>query len=291
MVEWINTILQGLLVGGLYALLATGLALSFGIMRIVNIAHGDFAVLAAYAAMVIVEPFGLHPLATLLIIVPAMAAFGYALQRYVLNRTVGHDIMPPLLATFGLSIIVQNLLLSVFSADTRSLRAGTLATDSLALGGQVAVGVLPLLEMSAAAAVIGSLWWLFRRTPVGGAMRATSDDPETVQLMGVDNHRIHALAMAMAMAAVAVGGIFLAMHTSLGPSDGSLRLLYAFEAVIIGGLGSLWGAMAGGMVLGVAQAIGHKLDPGWGTLAGHLAFLAVLVLRPDGLFPARRSMR
>ena len=289
MSEWINTLLQGLLMGGLYALFATGLALSFGVMRMINIAHGDFAILAAYAAIAVVEPMGWSPYAVIFLVVPLMAGFGYVLQRLILNRTLGNDILPPLLVTFGLSIIIQNLLLVLFSADTRSLPAGSLGTDSLSLGGEVAVGLLPLLTMAVALAVLGALQWLFSATALGRAFRAASDDREAAQLMGINNRHIYGLAMAVAMAIVAVAGVFLALRANISPADGPLRLLYAFEAVIIGGLGSLWGTLAGGIILGVAQSIGLKADPGWGILAGHLAFLAVLVVRPNGLFPRTRD--
>lgn len=287
--EWINTILQGLLLGGLYSLFATGLALSFGIMRMINIAHGDFAILAAFAAIAVVDPFGLDPFLVLLVIVPLMAGFGYLLQRLILNRTLGQDILPPLLVTFGLSIIIQNLLLVIFSADTRSLNVGSLGTASVPLGGEVAVGVFPLIVMAVAVGVLGGLQWLFSATPLGRAFRAASDDREVAQLMGIDNRHIYGVAMAIAMAIVAVAGVFLAIRANINPTEGPARLLYAFEAVIIGGLGSLWGTLAGGVILGVAQTIGGKLDPGWGILAGHLAFLAVLVVKPNGLFPRTRE--
>ena len=289
MSEWINTLLQGLLLGGLYSLFATGLALSFGVMRMINIAHGDFAILAAYAAIAVLEPLGLNPFVVLLLIVPLMGAFGYGLQRLVLNRTLGHDILPPLLVTFGLSIIIQNLLLVTFSADSRSLNVGELGTASLALGGDIALGVLPLIIMAVAVAVLLGLQWLFLATPLGRAFRAASDDREAAQLMGINNRHIYGLAMALAMAIVAIAGVFLAIRSNISPAEGPARLLYAFEAVIIGGLGSLWGTLVGGIILGVAQSIGLKADPGWGTLAGHLAFLAVLVVRPNGLFSRTRD--
>lgn len=289
MTEWIDTLMQGILLGGLYSLFATGLALSFGVMRMINIAHGDFAVLAAFAAIAVVEPFGLNPFLVLLVIAPLMGVFGYALQRTVLNRTLGKDILPPLLVTFGFSIIIQNLLLVTFSADTRSLNVGGLGTASIPLGGDLAVGVLPLIIMLAAIAVLGVLQWLFSATPLGRAFRAASDDAEAAQLMGINNRHIYGLAMGIAMAIVAIAGVFLAIRANISPADGPARLLYAFEAVIIGGLGSLWGTLAGGMILGVAQAVGLKADPGWGILAGHFAFLAVLAVRPNGLFARTRD--
>ena len=203
MAEWINTLLQGVLLGGLYSLFATGLALSFGVMRMINIAHGDFAILAAFAAIAVVEPLGLSPWMTLLVIVPLMGGFGYVLQRLVLNRTLGHDILPPLLVTFGLSIMIQNLLLVSFSADTRSLNVGELGTASVLLGGDVAVGVLPLIIMAVAVGVLVGLQWLFSATSLGRAFRAASDDREAAQLMGINNRHIYGVAMALAMAIVA----------------------------------------------------------------------------------------
>ena len=288
MAEWINILLQGLMTGGLYALFAAGLSISFGIMRVINIAHGDFAVLAAYLAVALVASTGIDPFAAMLLVVPLMALLGYGLQRLILNRTLGTDVLPPLLVTFGFSIIIQNLLLAIFSADTRGLATGTLGTDSLALGGDVAVGWLPLLIMTTAVALLAGLQWLFVRTGLGRAFRATADDPTTARLMGIDNKHVYAIAMALAMAFVAVAGFFLAVRANISPTDGPARLIYAFEAVIIGGMGSLWGTLAGGIVLGIAQAVGLMFDPGWGILAGHLTFLAVLVLRPNGLFPRTR---
>lgn len=287
--EWINTVSEGLLLGGMYVLFATGLSLSFGIMRLINVAHGDMIVLAAFAAIAIVEPLALNPFLAVLLVAPLMAGFGYCLQNLVLNRTLGGDPLRPLLVTFGLSIVIQNALLEVFSADMRRLDAGPIETASLNLGGVVDVGVYPVIVASSALAVVVALQWLFYRTAIGRAFRATSDDRQTAQLMGIDNRRVFALAMALASAVTAIAGVYLAIRTSVSPADGPLRLLYAFEAVTIGGLGSLWGTLAGGMLLGVAQAIGLKFDPGWGTLSGHLAFLAVVVVRPDGLFPKTRD--
>ncbi|MGD9536208.1 MAG: branched-chain amino acid ABC transporter permease [Alphaproteobacteria bacterium] len=283
--EWLDTIIQGVLLGGLYALFATGLSLIFGVMRLVNIAHGDLIVLAAFIGLAVVEGAGISPFLSLIVVVPVMAALGYGLQRGLFNLTLGRDILPPLLVSFGLSIIIQNLLLEIFSADSRKLQVGALETASIRLADGLAIGVLPLIVFLCAVAVIVALQIVFYRTELGRAFRATSDDQETVQLMGVDNRHLYGLAMAIALGVVAIAGIFLGVRTNFDPSIGPARLLYAFEAVIIGGLGSLWGTLAGGVVLGVAQAIGAKLDPGWQLLAGHLAFLAVLLVRPRGLFP------
>ena len=287
--EWLDAIIQGVLLGGLYALFATGLSLIFGVMRLVNIAHGDLIVLSAFLGLAMVNGTGVHPLVSLIVIVPVMAGIGYALQRGILNLTLGRDILPPLLVTFGLSIIIQNVLLEVFSADTQRLKAGALETASIAVGEQIAIGWFPLIVFLSAVGVIAVLQLVLFRTRLGTAFRATSDDHETAALMGIDNRHVFALAMALALAVVALAGTFMAIRTNFSPAIGPARLLYAFEAVIIGGLGSLWGTLAGGVILGVAQAIGAKFHPGGQILAGHVAFLIVLVLRPNGLFPRTRD--
>jgi branched-chain amino acid transport system permease protein len=289
MTDWINVIIQGVLVGGLYAMFAAGLSLIFGVMRLVNIAHGDLIVLAAYLALVTTQTLGIDPLTSLLIVVPLMAAIGYALQWLVLNRTLGDDLLPPLLVTFGLSVIIQNALQQLFTADPQKLNAGAIEVASFRLIEGVFIGVLPLLQFALAVVVIGALQLIFYRTALGRAFRATADNPSVAQLMGLDNRHVFALAMALSLAVVAIAGVLLAVRANFDPAIGPARLIFGFEAVIIGGLGSLWGTLAGGIILGVAQAIGAKLDPGWQILAGHLAFLLVLALRPEGLFPKVRG--
>jgi branched-chain amino acid transport system permease protein len=285
MTGWVDTITQGVLLGGLYALFALGLSLIFGIMRLVNLAHGDLIVFGAFMILALVQAFGLPLLVGLLIAAPVMFAVGYALQFAMLNRTLGRDILPPLLVTFGLSIILQNGLLELFSADSRRLNAGGLETASIPLGGGLAIGVVPLVTLACAVFVIATLNLLFYRTQLGRAFRATSDDPQIAQLMGIDNRRIFAVAMGVAMIVTAIAALFLGMRATFDPTIGPARLLYAFEAVIIGGLGSLWGTLAGGIIIGVAQTVGAHINPEWQILAGHVAFLIVLMLRPRGLFP------
>jgi len=285
MTDWINVIVQGVLVGGLYAMFAAGLSLIFGVMRLVNIAHGDLIVLAAYLALVTTQSLGLNPLASLVVVVPLMAAIGYALQWLVLNRTLGDDLLPPLLVTFGLSVIIQNTLQELFTADPRKLQAGNIEYESFPLIEGVLIGKLPLIQFVLAVLVIAALQLIFYRTALGRAFRATADDSDVAQLMGLDNRHVFALAMALSLAVVAIAGVLLAVRANFDPTIGPARLIFGFEAVIIGGLGSLWGTLAGGIMLGVAQAIGAKLDPGWQILAGHLAFLVVLAIRPQGLFP------
>lgn len=281
---WINAIVQGVLLGGLYAMFAAGLSLIFGVMRLVNIAHGDLIILAAYLGLVVTTAIGLHPLTALLIVVPAMAIIGYCLQRMVLNNTLSDDILPPLLVTFGLSVILQNSLLEVFSADPQKLPSGELEIANVTVGG-ISMGVLPLLMFGTAIAIIALLQFVFYKTALGRAFRAVSDNADVAQLMGLNKRHIFGLAMALALAVTAIAGVFLGMRTSFDPSIGGGRLIFGFEAVIIGGLGNLWGTLIGGVILGVAQNIGAQINPGYQLLAGHIAFLVILAIKPRGLFP------
>ena len=283
--EWMNAVLQGILVGGLFALFATGLSLIFGVMRLVNIGHGDLIVASAYLAYTVIHLTGLHPLLSLLIVVPVAAVFGYVLQLGILNHTLGKDILPPLLVTFGLSVIIQNVLLEVYSANSHKLDAGLIETGSFTLLNGVNIGYLPLLTFVSAILVVAGLQYLFYNTATGRAFRAVSDDPEISQLMGLDNRKVYARAMALCMGVVAIAGVFLALRSNFDPFMGPGRLIFGFEAVIIGGLGSLWGTLLGGVVLGVAQGLGAQINPGWQLLAGHLVFLFILAVRPRGLFP------
>jgi branched-chain amino acid transport system permease protein len=217
-------------------------------------------------------------------VVPAIAVFGYALQRGLLNFALG-DELPPLLVTFGLSVIIQNVLLILFTHDSRRLYAGPIEMASWKFTPDLAVGVLPVIQFIVAVAVIGGLQLLFYRTTLGRSFRATSDDPEIAQLMGIENRHIFALAMALSLAVVAVAGVFIAIRTTFNPFYGPQLLIFGFEAVIMGGLGSLWGTLAGGVLLGLAQAIGGQINVGLPFTAGHVAFLLVLIVRPQGLFP------
>ena len=283
--EWINAIIQGAMLGGMYAMFATGLSLMFGIMRLVNIAHGDFIILAAYLALVVVDVTGMSPFLAIIIVAPIMFAVGYVIQRGLLNRTLGDDILPPLLVTFGLSIIIQNVLLEAFSADSQRLSVGAIEVASVSLTEDITVGLMPLIVFILSIAMIAALQYLFFRTELGRAFRATSDDQDIAQIMGISNKHIFGLAMAVSMTIVAVAGVLLAMRTNFDPAIGPSRLLFGFEAVVIGGLGSLWGTLAGGLILGISQAIGAQIDPGWQILSGHLVFLVILIIRPRGLFP------
>jgi branched-chain amino acid transport system permease protein len=285
MTQLVDVVIQGVLLGGLYALFAAGLSLIFGVMRLVNLAHGDMIVLAAFLMLALTSLLGLPLLVAFVVVVPLMFGIGYLLQTYLLNKVLGKDILPALLITFGLSIMIQNGLLESFSADSRRLSAGAIETASMPLFGDLAIGLVPLATLLAAVLVITGLNQLFYRTALGRAFRAVSDDPATAQLMGIDNKQLFAVAMGIALSVCAVAALFLGIRSNFDPSIGPARLIFAFEAVIIGGLGSLWGTLAGGVVLGTAQTFGAAVNPEWQLLAGHLAFLAVLVLRPRGLFP------
>ena len=286
--EIVDAVIQGVLLGGFYALFASGLALSFGIMRLVNIAHGDFITAAGYLALAAVAASGMPSFATFTVVVPCLALAGWLLQRYLLGPIMTNDVMAPLLVTFGLSIIIQNLLLEIFSADSKGLHAGAIETASISLGYGLAIGWYPLVIFITAVLVIAGLELLFATTKIGRSFRAVSDNPRVSQLMGINNQRVFAAAMALATAIVGIAGVLVAIRTTFTPSIGPSRLLFAFESVIIGGMGSLWGTLAGGVILGVAQSLGLRYNPGWGVLTGHLAFLAVLLIRPQGLFPKTR---
>jgi branched-chain amino acid transport system permease protein len=286
----LETIVQGVLLGGLYTLFALGQSLMFGVMRLTNTAQGDFIILGAFAVIAGVSLTGdAMPWLVVLAVLPVAFGFGYALQRYVLNGTLGKDPLPSLVVTFGLSIVIQNLLLELFSADPRAIETGGLNTQGIALGDAMSLGVLPLIVLAIAVVVTGALQWLFARTALGRSFRAVSDDREIAELMGLNAKKVYALATAIAFVLIAIAGALQGMRTTVSPSDGPLLLLFAFEAVIIGGMGSFWGTLAGAMILGITQQIGFRLDPGWGIWFGHIVFLVVLVLRPQGLFPKTRG--
>lgn len=281
---FLDSLIQGILLGGLYALFAAGLSLVFGIMRLVNLAHGDLIVFGAYLILLLVSLLNLNVFIAALVAVPFMFALGWMLQKFVLNRVLGDDILPPLLVTFGLSIVIQNVLLETWSADSKRLSAGTLETASLAIG-PINVGIMPLLIFISAVVVILVLNQIIYRTSLGRAFRATSDDPVTASLMGVKPKNIFSVATGLAMIVVIIAALYLGVRSNFDPSIGPARLIYAFEAVIIGGLGSLWGTLLGGIIIGVAQTIGATINPEWQILSGHIAFLLVLLVRPRGLLP------
>lgn len=283
--SWLNAIVQGVLLGGQYALLACGLSLVFGVMRIVNLAHGALAVAAAYLTLWLSQRSPLPLWLSLVLAVAVFAVVGYVLQRGLLNRALGQGELAPLLVTFGLAVIVVNLLQELATANSRSISIGSLATSSVTLVKGVSIGLFSVITFAVAVAVVAAIQLFLAHTATGRAMRATSDDPGGARLMGIDDRHMYALATAIAIASVAIAGGFLGMSTLFTPGYGDLILIFAFEAVIIGGLGSLWGTFLGGLVLGVAQTVGAQVEPAYGVLVGHLVFLAVLAFRPSGLMP------
>lgn len=278
---FLNQLLQGVFLGGYYALIACSLSFLFGVMRIVNLAHGSIVVLAAFMLFVLADRAGLSPWVGLIVAVPAMGVLGWLLQRFVLDRSLKGGLLVPLLATFGLAVVLDNALFEGFGADTRSLSPyiGDLSFDSWSLTDDISVGQLDVLILAAAIAMLGGLHLLLRRTRIGRAIRATAEDPATVGLIGIDARAVYGMATAIALGMAAVAGAFLAMRSSFDPYSGGAQLIFAFEAVVIGGFGSLWGTLAGGIVLGVAQNIGAVIDPSGFFIAGHVTFLAVLVGR------------
>ena len=280
-VNVVNLVAQGVLLGGYYALLACGLSLMFGVMRIINLAHGDLAILAAFLVLSTSDYLEISPFLSLAAVLPVMAAVGWLLQRGILERSLRSGMLVPLLATFGLSIALENLLFEAYGADTRSLgdMIGDLAFDSYEVSSQFSISYLAALIFALAVALLGGLSLFLKRTSLGRAIRATAEDPDAAELVGVNSRAVYAVAAAIAVATVALAGTMLAMRATFDPYSGPMQLIFAFEAVVIGGIGSLWGTLVGGIVLGLAQSIGATFDPKWFLLAGHLTFLAVLGLR------------
>lgn len=280
--HWIEGLIQGALLGGLYAQYALGMALMFGVMKIVNVTHGDLVVLLALIGISLAASLGAGPWAVLVMLVAIGGAIGWLLQKLILNKVVGDDPLPSLIATFGLSVALQNLMLEIWSADTRSLAGGGIEQASIALG-PIFVGVLPVIVLICATLLTGGLDALTRFTRFGRALRAASADVEAAAMTGVSPQKVYAMATAIAVGILGFAATFQAMRSTVAPADGPFQLIYAFEAVIIGGLGSIWGAFLGAMVLGISQSIGFRINPGFGILAGHLVFLLVLALRPQGI--------
>ena len=277
----INAVLQGVFLGAFYAVLACGLSIMFGVMRIINLAHGDVAVLGAYITFVIVDRLGVSPLLAFLVALPVMIALGYLLHLTILERSLKSGILTPLLATFGLSIVIQNLLLITFSPDVRSLggSAGTLTTASWQVASGLSVSALGILVLVVAVLVFGALQVFLSRTRLGWTMRATAEDSDAAELVGINSRGTYAWATALAVAIAALGGLFLGLRSVFDPVSGPTQLIFAFEAVVIGGMGSLWGTLLGGIALGVAQTLGAQVNPEFAVISGHLLFLVVLIAR------------
>ncbi|MGC8523930.1 MAG: branched-chain amino acid ABC transporter permease [Acidibrevibacterium sp.] len=278
---FLNQILQGVFLGAYYALIACSLSFLFGVMRIINLAHGSLAVLAAFLLFVLADRFGLSPWLGLILVVPVMAALGWALQVLVLERSLKGGLLVPLLSTFGLAIVIDNLLFQGFGADTRSLAPaiGDLSFASWVLSDDVSIGQLDVIILAAAIATLGGLQLFLARTRLGRTIRATAEAPDIVGLIGIDARAVYALATAIALALAAIAGAFLALRATFNPYSGGMQLLFAFEAVVIGGFGSLWGTLIGGIMLGIAQNLGAFINPHGFLIAGHGFFLVVLIAR------------
>ena len=287
---WVNDVIQGILLGGYYGIIACGLALMFGVMRIINLAHGDIAVLGAFLMYLLLEHWHTSPFIALLPVLPVMLLLGYLLQRVILQRSLRAGILTPLLATFGISIVIQNVLEQSFGPDVQSLggQTGSLVTAAWRINSQVSIAALSALIFVAALVIYAALQYFLSRTTSGCRMRAAAEDPDTAELVGIDSHAVYARATAIAVGIATLGGLALALRTTFSAYAGPDQLIFAFEAVVIGGLGaSLWGSLLGGIVLGVAQTIGAQLNPEWSVLAGHIVFLAVLVSPRGGLLTLR----
>jgi branched-chain amino acid transport system permease protein len=279
--SFLNAVIDGALLGGYYAIVACGLSFMFGIMKIINLAHGSLAILGAFLLWMIAEKLGYDPFLALIVVLPAMACLGWLLQRAVLERSARSGELVPILSTFGLAIVVENSLFEYFGADTRSLApyVGSLSYDSFDIGGGLYVGELAVLTFAVAVLLLGGLQLFLVYTPLGCAIRATAEDPDTVELVGVNSRFVNAVAAAIALVTVGLAGLFLGLRSSFDPYVGSMQLIFAFEAAVIGGAGSLWGTLGGGIVLGIAQTFGAHLHPQGFLLVGHGVFLLVLVGR------------
>ena len=286
---WVNAIIQGVLTGGLYALFACGLSLMFGVMKVVNLAHGDLAVVAGYIAVGVIAVTHIPVLWSFIIVVPIMAVAGYVLQRTLIQGALDRSVLTTLMVTFGLSVVIENALLQFFTANSRGLGVGNaFITNSFSLGSQIQIAYLLVLIFVVAVVVLLGLQYFLSRSKYGRLIRAVADDREAAQLSGVDYRHVFGVAAAIAFGTVALGGIAYGMYSQLAPTTGTdTILLFAFAAVVIGGLGSLWGTLLGGVVLGVAQQIGAQINISDEVLAGFIVFLAVLVIRPEGLTSRR----
>jgi branched-chain amino acid transport system permease protein len=286
-VTWVDAAVQGILLGGLFALFACGLSLLFGVMEVINLAHGDIAVAAVYLAVTLIPATHIPAIWSFALVVPAFAAGGYLLQRGLLQPSLRKGPLTTLLVTFGLSVVLENVLLEVFTANSHSLAIGTLGTGAFRISAQLSIAYLSLLILGVAVVVLVGLQLFLSRTGTGRMIRAVADDREAAQLVGANAEHIFGIAAALAFGTVALAGLALAMYSQVDPSAGPSYLIYGFEAVVIGGLGSLWGTLAGGIVLGLATTIALQISPDFGALGPHVVFLAVLAFRPRGFFPKR----
>jgi len=283
MLTFLEPLINGLLLGGLYAAIGIGLSMIFGIMRQVNLAHGELMILASYFSLIFIQLLGLHPLLTFLFVLPTTFILGYLLQTFLFNRVLEKGMEPYLMISFGLSIILQNTMLLIFTPDARTLKTG-LAIKSLNVFDLFHVPVIYLVDCAAGFLVLGLIHLMMKKTYLGWAIRAASDNLTAARLMGINPKRVYALAMGMAVITAAVSGVLVGMTFTFYPHSGTQYLIIAFGVVIIGGLGSLPGTFLGGLILGVSQLVGGRvIGPGFQLLSGYIILLIVLTIRPQGL--------
>jgi branched-chain amino acid transport system permease protein len=288
-VTWVNAVIQGLLLGGQYALIACGLSLTFGVMRIVNLAHGDLAVCGAYLGLVLSSALGVPVWITLPLLLPAAFVIGLLLQALLFDRALRHGVLAPVLVTFGLSVMIENLLQEAATSDPRGLNGGSLALASFKISSGITISWLFMTAFLTACAVLSGLQLLLSRTSWGRRVRATADDLDTARLVGIRVRPLFATVTGLAVATAALAGVFIGTIGTFDPYQGTNVLIFAFEAVVIGGLGSLWGTLVGGMALGVTQVVVGQVNEAYAVLAVHLLFLAVLAVRPNGLFASHQT--
>jgi len=286
----LNILVEGTLIGGFYALFACGLSLMFGVMKVINLAHGDMAVVAGYVAVFLAPKWHVAEVWSFLIVVPLFAVLGYVVQRTLLQKSIDRDPFTTLLVTFGLSVVIENLLLAIYSANGQSVNIGSLVSKSFQLNSSTYVSYVALSVLGAAVLVLGVLQLFLSRTNTGRVIRAVSDDREAAQLCGANYKHLFGIAAAISFATVALAGISYGMMTEFAPTSGGANLLFAFEAVVIGGIGSLWGTLVGGIALGIAQQWGAHVNPAYQILFGNFLFLIVLAVRPQGLFGRKEAM-
>jgi branched-chain amino acid transport system permease protein len=287
---WVNAIIQGILTGGLYALFACGLSLMFGVMKVVNLAHGDLAVVAGYIGVGVIAATHMPFLWSVPIVVVIMAALGYVLQRTLIQAALHRGELTTLIVTFGLSMVIENGLLQFFTANSRGLGVGQrIVTASFAIGSQITIAWLDVVIFVLAVVVLLGLQYYLSSSKYGRLIRAVADDREAAQLSGADYRHVFGVAAAIAFGTVALAGLAYGTTTVITPTTGTdTILLFAFAAVVIGGLGSLWGTLLGGIVLGIAQQIAAQINISYELLGGYIIFLVVLIVRPQGL-TVRRS--
>jgi branched-chain amino acid transport system permease protein len=287
---WLNLLVQGVLIGGFYALFACGLSLMFGVLKVINLAHGDMAVVAGYVAVFLTPHLHLPEVWSFLIVVPIFMVVGYVLQRTLIQKSIDRDPFTTLLVTFGLSVVIENLLLEIYSANGQTVNIGDLIAKSWHPASIIYVSYVSLVVLGVAVLILFLLQLFLSKTGTGRLIRAVADDREAAQLSGANYRHMFGVAASLAFATVALAGIAYGMMTQFAPTSGGVNLLFAFEAVVIGGIGSLWGTLVGGIALGIAQQVGAHINPQYQVLAGNILFLAVLAVRPQGLFGRRTSL-